>query len=172
MEFKDRLKLIREAKHITQTELANLVGIAPNTLNSYENTNREPRISLVMKLAKALNVSTDELLGVTDNNSFFYKRFLLPPTYQVNKTINNDYIINMYCEKGVFEIEINKDAFENEMLHKFTEFAKTTDDIYYSYVENTLLTFVLSEISKSKRAKELLSSIRPTTASDKKPTDQ
>ena len=59
----------------------------------------------------------------------------------------------MYHDKRVFEFEIKRDVFENEILHKFTEFAKTTDNIYYSFVENVLLTFVLSEISQSKRAK-------------------
>lgn len=63
MEFKDRLKSVREAKDMTQAELANLIGISPNTLNSYENTNREPRLSLLVKIADALHVSTDYLLG-------------------------------------------------------------------------------------------------------------
>ena len=106
MEFKDRLKIIREAKHMTQTELANIIGIAPNTLNSYENTNREPRITLVIKLAKALGVSTDELLGLKDEKftTISYNRNMLPEGYTIKETENKDaYLISIPAKGGYID---------------------------------------------------------------------
>ena len=173
MEFKDRLKIIREAKHMTQTELANIIGIAPNTLNSYENTNREPRITLVIKLAKALGVSTDELLGLKDEKftTISYNRNMLPEGYTIKETENKDaYLISIPAKGGYIDCEINDKVFEDEILSKFIKYAKFTDDIYYSYIKYILLEFVCNELSeidknfkfKIRSLKELNADILPT----------
>jgi transcriptional regulator with XRE-family HTH domain len=47
----------------TQVELASEVGVNPNTISQYESGARKPDIVMLKKLAKALNTTTDELLG-------------------------------------------------------------------------------------------------------------
>ena len=50
-----------------QKELASKVGITEASLSRYENNLREPKSEIIVRLAKALETSTDYLLGVNDN---------------------------------------------------------------------------------------------------------
>ena len=58
-----RLKQTRKAKHMTQTELAELSGVSRMTIAQIERGATETTSSaVVVKLAKALGVTTDFLL--------------------------------------------------------------------------------------------------------------
>lgn len=63
-EFSENLKRIRETKNKKQKEIAQLIGVSEPTYSNYENGKREPNILTIKKIAKALNVSGDELLGI------------------------------------------------------------------------------------------------------------
>ncbi len=63
MSFGDRLKQYREAKGYTQEQLAGLIGVAKTTITGYERGNRAPDVSKIKKLAAALDVTGDDLLG-------------------------------------------------------------------------------------------------------------
>lgn len=58
-----RIKEIRERQNIKQKTLAAIIKIAPNTLSQYETEKREPDLKTTKKIAEALNVSVDYLLG-------------------------------------------------------------------------------------------------------------
>ena len=60
--FKDKLRSIRESKKISQTQMANMLGIAVTTYRNYENTTREPNYDILINISKILCVSTDVLL--------------------------------------------------------------------------------------------------------------
>lgn len=63
MTFGERLKQFREARGLTQEQLAIAIGVAKTTVTGYERGNREPDVAKIKKLAAALGVSGDELLG-------------------------------------------------------------------------------------------------------------
>ena len=63
----DRIANLRKELDINQKELATKVGITEASLSRYENNLREPKSELIVRLAKALETSTDYLLGVNDN---------------------------------------------------------------------------------------------------------
>lgn len=56
------LKRVREAKKMSQTELANKIGVKPNAVSQYESGVREPKASLLPKIAEILGCTVDELL--------------------------------------------------------------------------------------------------------------
>lgn len=66
MKFSDRLKDIRESKNLTQEELANLSGVSARSIQRYESGASRPRVEATEKIAKALNVSVNEILGSDD----------------------------------------------------------------------------------------------------------
>lgn len=66
MKFDERLKSLREKKGLTQVQLSELTGITTRQIQKYEGGQSRPRLDAADKLAKALNVSTDELLGNSD----------------------------------------------------------------------------------------------------------
>ncbi len=61
--FAERLVHIRTTKGITQIELARLAGISPRAVAHYETVGRSPSPEVAVRLAKALKVSIDEIMG-------------------------------------------------------------------------------------------------------------
>ena len=54
------LKEFREKKGLSQTELANRVGLKQTTISQYENGSRRPNLSMAKKLAEGLGMSLDD----------------------------------------------------------------------------------------------------------------
>ena len=66
--FGERLKQIRKKAGFLQKEIAERLGVATITYKRYENNKSTPRANEIKKLAKALNVTEEELLN-GDNSS-------------------------------------------------------------------------------------------------------
>lgn len=65
----NRIKLLREEKKIRQDELAKVLSISPSAVGMYERDEREPNDETTLKLAEYFGVSTDYLLGKSDNRN-------------------------------------------------------------------------------------------------------
>ena len=63
----DRLKCLRKAKGLTQKDVALAVDKTERTYRRYEASEIEPSATTIVKLADFFDVSTDYLLGRTDN---------------------------------------------------------------------------------------------------------
>ena len=63
----DRLKRIREARGYTQDELSEMVGVGQKQVWRHESGATVPDGDIVAKYAQVLDVSTDYLLGVSDD---------------------------------------------------------------------------------------------------------
>ena len=57
-----RIKELRKAKGMTQRELADTAGLAMDTISRYERGDREPRITEMSMIAKALGCPTKDIL--------------------------------------------------------------------------------------------------------------
>lgn len=66
MNFAERLKQLRLARHIGQKEIATHFGITPRAWRFYESGKREPNISVLIAIADYFNVSLDYLVGRTN----------------------------------------------------------------------------------------------------------
>ena len=62
----ERIKLLREINDVSQTKLANDLFIGRSTMSEYENGNKQPPISVLIKIADYFDVSLDYLAGRTD----------------------------------------------------------------------------------------------------------
>ncbi|MFR6395671.1 MAG: helix-turn-helix domain-containing protein [Eubacterium ventriosum] len=63
----NNIKIIRKQIGLTQEELALHIGVTPQAVSRWENGTGMPNISMVVPLAKTLNVSTDYLFGLEKN---------------------------------------------------------------------------------------------------------
>jgi transcriptional regulator with XRE-family HTH domain len=63
----NRLKALRTQNDLKQIELANKLGVQSSAISKYENGQLEISNELLIKLADIFNVSTDYLLGRTDD---------------------------------------------------------------------------------------------------------
>lgn len=57
------LKLLRQAKGISQQQLAYVLGLSQQSINKYENHNVEPDIATLIKMAHFFETSVDYLIG-------------------------------------------------------------------------------------------------------------
>jgi transcriptional regulator with XRE-family HTH domain len=60
--FRTRLIQLRKAQNLTQQTLADAVGIHVNQIRRYEAGINQPHLDVLVRLAKALHVTTDDLL--------------------------------------------------------------------------------------------------------------
>jgi repressor LexA len=90
--FGDKLKECRKAKNMTLEELAAKYnrrfdgGLSKGTLSKYENNKQEPLVSVVTNLTEILDISSDYLLGRSDNPNIEEPQSL---------SYNEDYVYNI-----------------------------------------------------------------------------
>ena len=63
----NRLKASRKSVNKTQKEIAEYLGISERGYQNYELGTREPNLEILIKLADYFDVSTDYLLGRSDD---------------------------------------------------------------------------------------------------------
>lgn len=67
-DFVERLKELRKAKGVTQKEMAELLGLTERSYRHYEAGEIDPPTKNTIKLANYFSVSTDYLLGLSDES--------------------------------------------------------------------------------------------------------
>jgi transcriptional regulator with XRE-family HTH domain len=65
----ERLKELREARGLTQTRMAGLLGVSLRVYHRWENGHAMPHFDTVVKIADLLQVSLDELAGRKESTS-------------------------------------------------------------------------------------------------------
>ena len=65
--FAERLRIAREARELNQAELADKAGLQGSAISHFETGGRRPSFANLRRLADALQVSTDYLLGRTED---------------------------------------------------------------------------------------------------------
>lgn len=68
--FPTRLKTLRQSMNLPQEQLAHLLGVDRSTISSYESSMRQPSLGTLSRIADVFGVSTDYLLGRTNDRSF------------------------------------------------------------------------------------------------------
>lgn len=66
MQFKDRLKILRKERKMTQVQLGKMLNYGYTAIANYESGRNSPSIEDLKKIASIFNVSMDFLLGVND----------------------------------------------------------------------------------------------------------
>src|SRR5258708_5787565 len=62
--FGERLSQIRKSRGLTQAELGKAVGVSNRVIAYYEQDGAQPPGAMLVDMAKALRVSTDQILGL------------------------------------------------------------------------------------------------------------
>lgn len=64
--FKDRLNECLRANNLSQNKLAKKIGMSQTIVNNYCTGKREPTLDVLIMICKALDESSDYLLGIKD----------------------------------------------------------------------------------------------------------
>jgi len=63
MDFGDNMMLLRKKEKLSQAALGNLIGTSGDVVGRYERGDINPSIDVVVKIADALDISVDYLIG-------------------------------------------------------------------------------------------------------------
>ena len=66
-----KIKQLREKSEMTQAELARELGLTRSSINAWEMGLSVPSTPFIVELAKLFGVSTDYLLGLTDEKKAY-----------------------------------------------------------------------------------------------------
>lgn len=64
-----RIKELRTAHGLTQVEFAKCLSVSKQAVSNWENNNIQPSIDMLLKIADYFGVTTDYLLGRSNDNS-------------------------------------------------------------------------------------------------------
>lgn len=104
MDFKGRLKQARNAKGISQSNLAKSIGVHVTNISRYERGENKPTSQVLSRLADALAVSADYLMSGSTNDV-------------ANNTISDKELLEQF--KKVEQLPQNKKVLIKEFLDAF-----------------------------------------------------
>lgn len=79
MKFGDRLRMLREEKDITQKQLGDIINVSDRVIGYYESNDRFPKDEEILrKIADFFNVSSDWLLGRSENRNLVTEKTNIP----------------------------------------------------------------------------------------------
>ena len=92
MKFSDNLRLLSTKHRLSQKEIGDIVGISSQAVSKWENSITEPDNESLLKLSKYFNVSTDYLLGNSDeeNQNIKYDNDLEKVLFSKAKELSDD----------------------------------------------------------------------------------
>lgn len=70
-DFGLRLRELREAKHLSQTDVAKRLNVSRSTISGYESNTTTPSLEQFTRLAILYNTSLDYMMGL-ENRTCFY----------------------------------------------------------------------------------------------------
>lgn len=100
MSLGSQISRIRKERKIAQGELAEKVGVHPNVLGRYEREEATPSVEVAAKIADALSVSLDYLVGNTD---VLLDKNILDKVVAIQKLPEEDRTHIMYSLDGLIQ---------------------------------------------------------------------
>lgn len=98
--FSVRLKELREAYKLNQTELGEILGVTNQTVSNWENGNIAPSIEMVEKIANYFKVSVDYPLFRTDSLTIKVNNLTLEQIAHVQSIVNDIEELNRKIKKS------------------------------------------------------------------------
>ncbi len=144
----ETLAELRMSKGVTQEDVAQSLSVSNKTISKWENGTSTPDLPLVVELAKYYGVTTDTLLGLSENKkqstaeeirslfegldrresvlkAFEAVKALVPAMYGTVSKYNDD----VYDRKNVFPSETSHFYRSNISLHEFFEFVASSKNV-------------------------------------------
>lgn len=138
--FHKRLRELKDSHNMTQAEIAEALGISPQTLSYYFN-GREPNYDLLINISNLFNVSTDYLLGKSNFKNFEselqYKNLL--GNEQITKSFTNSENILISINENILSIlnDLSKQSNNPYAKHALMAFNQVL--VMIKYIKTTLI---------------------------------
>lgn len=94
-----RLRQLRTDKHLRQEQVADLIGVTKSAISAYENDIRQPSYDILVRFANLYRVSTDYLLGRTDDRVIDVSDLTATEVALVSELVNSMSVKNKKMEE-------------------------------------------------------------------------
>lgn len=134
MTFAERLRYYREKANYSQKELAEIIHIPFGTYNNYETKGYEPKIDILIKLATALNIDVNTLVGFQQTSEEMLTRYLqqyMDVTNNVIIKVDNGYLVFL---NSFHNISIPKFVIPSNELETIVNTCRNNTEQYTSTV--------------------------------------
>ncbi|KMW73067.1 regulatory protein [Photorhabdus luminescens subsp. luminescens] len=115
--FSERLKMLREARGLTQSRLAEMIEVLPRVYNRWERGHIVPQLESLIKLADVLQVSLDELVGRCETSKDVkIRNHILHELWQQADSLSDEeqkaliMVIDSFVTKSMMEKVVMKSA--------------------------------------------------------------
>lgn len=110
MNIGDNMRNIRKQKNMTLQQLADILRCSQQNISQYESGKRTPKLETVQKIATALNVNVNDLLGSPLDDSPLYKTFknANPSDYPISRDFINAQLTKQVDNWQQLDIELVK----------------------------------------------------------------
>ncbi|MDB6375251.1 helix-turn-helix domain-containing protein [Photorhabdus bodei] len=115
--FSERLKMLREARGLTQSRLAEMIEVLPRVYNRWERGHIVPQLESLIKLADVLQVSLDELVGRRETSKDVkIRNHILHERWQQADSLSDEeqkaliMVIDSFVTKSMMEKVVMKSA--------------------------------------------------------------
>lgn len=118
--FSERVKKLRKDKKQSQNEVGKALGKSRETISKYELGEREPDPNVIALLAKHFNVSSDYMLGITDDSENYIigkRKQFRPELHDFENYLKSNQIIP-YLKLAIMMMDSNIDSNKFEILIK------------------------------------------------------
>lgn len=92
-DFSEIVKELRQSKGLTQTQLAERLGVKKSIISAYETDSRPPSLDMLIKYACEFHVSTDYLLDIETTKKINVEQ-LSDAQISIINTLINEFIEN------------------------------------------------------------------------------
>lgn len=116
--FGERLVEARKRQRITQSDLAERAGVTRSAIGGYENEGKDASYGVLVKMARALGVTTDFLLGIDDNAGWHGR----------DNVANKFYDLELLYDRASDEQKASIDALLIELDKLLALFLKAPDE--------------------------------------------
>ena len=131
MRYNERIKEQRKKLRYTQRQLADKINVSPQVISNWERGYTEPSSEDIKKLSAILDVSSDYLLGLSDDKT--RNNFLLP----ANKTFDEhvDDLIDEIIDERSLEITESKREEVKSLVFKVNKLSKEDYDTFFQFLD-------------------------------------
>lgn len=131
-----KIKESRLSKGMTQTELAEIIGVTDRTIKKYESGDILPPLDKIQKISNALDVSIDKILN-NENNTPTSLTPLLTPS-------ENNYIVKLKALYGLIEQVETGGLFDEENIN--CKIVSTGINNFKTILNNTDLNLIVDSL--------------------------
>lgn len=161
MKFPENLKKYRMKEGFKKAEFSRILDIPYTTYNNYESGTGEPKLELLVKISKLLNVSTDCLLGNTphdDNEDAFLliQKILSKFGFKIDNIDSKKNTITMHIplmapnkDKSFTKETFAKDELITKLLTCIEDAKKDQNEFLYLKIRSTIFDLVSQNILRN-----------------------